>query len=143
MGECRGLVGKGLVALQWGDGSTDSPGEVTDKKSTPALNKRNQCRGPRFSALQALRAGPGICYMLRLAGHSGGVLPKDPTGAIAQLVEHLHGMQGVRSSSLLGSIHHLHHEPALVAGAGSWYMGRRLSTSNRPEITRGQSPVRL
>ena len=25
-------------------------------------------------------------------------------GAIAQLVEHLHGMQGVRSSSLLGSI---------------------------------------
>ena len=24
-------------------------------------------------------------------------------GAIAQLVEHLHGMQGVRSSSLLGS----------------------------------------
>ena len=36
--------------------------------------------------------------------------PTDPTGAIAQLVEHLHGMQGVRSSSLLGSIHHRHHE---------------------------------
>ncbi len=28
-------------------------------------------------------------------------------GAIAQLVEHLHGMQGVRSSSLLGSIEFL------------------------------------
>ncbi len=33
-------------------------------------------------------------------------VPKPPRrhGAIAQLVEHLHGMQGVRSSSLLGSI---------------------------------------
>ena len=30
--------------------------------------------------------------------------PFDPIGALAQLVEHLHGMQGVRSSNLLGSI---------------------------------------
>ncbi len=30
-------------------------------------------------------------------------LEKTCLGAIAQLVEHLHGMQGVRSSSLLGS----------------------------------------
>jgi hypothetical protein len=34
-------------------------------------------------------------------------------GAIAQLVEHLHGMQGVRSSSLLGSIE-LNPEPDWV-----------------------------
>ena len=30
-------------------------------------------------------------------------MPIRVIGAIAQLVEHLHGMQGVRSSSLLGS----------------------------------------
>lgn len=50
---------------------------------------------------------------------SGEPFPKIPLGAIAQLVEHLHGMQGVRSSSLLGSIHHHHHEATGVRG-GSW-----------------------
>ena len=34
-------------------------------------------------------------------------LTKTNYGAIAQLVEHLHGMQGVRSSSLLGSIYQI------------------------------------
>ena len=64
--------------------------------------------------------GSAICLSY---GITWGVLPKNPTGAIAQLVEHLHGMQGVRSSSLLGSIDH-HQPPAWIAvaggGASSW-----------------------
>lgn len=78
-----------------------------------------------------------------------GVLPRNPIGAIAQLVEHLHGMQGVRSSSLLGSIPTAANQPgspwlaAVNHGLVGWCMGRRLSANSSPETMRGQSPTQL
>ena len=46
-------------------------------------------------------------------------------GAIAQLVEHLHGMQGVRSSSLLGSIEKTQAKPGFF---GVWRRCWRMAT---------------
>ena len=46
-------------------------------------------------------------------------------GAIAQLVEHLHGMQGVRSSSLLGSIKKAQASPGFF---GIWGRFWRMAT---------------
>ncbi len=51
--------------------------------------------------VKSLAARAGVSF------HTSKAKPErsaDDHGAIAQLVEHLHGMQGVRSSSLLGSI---------------------------------------
>ena len=47
------------------------------------------------------QAFAGVSFHTSKAKPKGGA---NDHGAIAQLVEHLHGMQGVRSSSLLGSI---------------------------------------
>ena len=47
------------------------------------------------------QAFAGVSFLTSKARPKGGA---NDHGAIAQLVEHLHGMQGVRSSSLLGSI---------------------------------------
>ena len=47
------------------------------------------------------QAFAGVSFLTSKAKPKGGA---NDHGAIAQLVEHLHGMQGVRSSSLLGSI---------------------------------------
>ena len=47
------------------------------------------------------QAFAGVSFHTSKAKPKGGA---NDYGAIAQLVEHLHGMQGVRSSSLLGSI---------------------------------------
>ena len=56
-----------------------------------------------------MAADVSVCLQGGIAGVSfdataAGSFLSIVSGAIAQLVEHLHGMQGVRSSSLLGSI---------------------------------------
>ena len=50
-------------------------------------------------------------------------------GAIAQLVEHLHGMQGVRSSSLLGSIKKAQARPGFF---GIWRRPSSRSPATEP-----------
>ena len=64
--------------------------------------------------------------------------PFDPIGALAQLVEHLHGMQGVRSSNLLGSI-----SKAQALRLSFFVVGSPWLHSGTPGAFRHQSPIRI
>lgn len=61
------------------------------------------------ASVREARAGPGATRHLLCAGPAGLVVFRRPAGhgthpgALAQLVEHVHGMHEVTSSSLVGS----------------------------------------
>ena len=61
----------------------------------------------------------------------------DTNGAIAQLVEHLHGMQGVRSSSLLGSTERTQAMPGFFCAQSQGERARNLEQGRQA----GNSPM--